>query len=66
MTHDITPLILNVPQVELDDLATRLDRIRWPDASPVADGVRAHRWTRSGRWSTIGAHPTTGGGVRCF
>lgn len=38
MTHDITPFILDVPQAELDDLATRLGRIRWPDPSPVADG----------------------------
>ena len=38
MTTDITPFILDIPQVELDDLATRLDRIRWPGPSPVEDG----------------------------
>nr|WP_211643677.1 epoxide hydrolase N-terminal domain-containing protein [Loktanella sp. SALINAS62] len=38
MTDDITPFALNVPQADLDDLATRLDRIRWPDLSPDVDG----------------------------
>ncbi|SPJ26481.1 epoxide hydrolase family protein [Palleronia abyssalis] len=38
MTDAITPFILDVPQSELDDLAARLDRVRWPDPSPVEDG----------------------------
>lgn len=38
MTHKITPFILDVPQADLDDLATRLDRTRWPDQSPFEDG----------------------------
>ncbi|MGY9047687.1 hypothetical protein P775_21070 [Puniceibacterium antarcticum] len=38
MTADVTPFILKVPQAELDDLETRLDRTRWPDPSSVEDG----------------------------
>ncbi|WP_416376273.1 epoxide hydrolase N-terminal domain-containing protein [Yoonia sp. 67-2] len=38
MTQNITPFILDIPQADLDDLAKRLDRIRWPDTSPVEDG----------------------------
>lgn len=38
MTQHITPFILDIPQADLDDLAKRLDWIRWPDPSPVEDG----------------------------
>ena len=38
MTRDITPFSLDVPQADLDDLATRLERVRWPDPSPFEDG----------------------------
>ena len=38
MTDTIHPFILNVPQDDLDDLAHRLDRTRWPGASSVEDG----------------------------
>lgn len=31
----VTPFTLDVPQQELDDLAARLERTRWPDPSPV-------------------------------
>lgn len=34
----IRPFSLNVPQIDLDDLADRLKRTRWPDQSPVEDG----------------------------
>lgn len=34
----VRPFTLNVPQIELDDLADRLKRTRWPDPSPVEDG----------------------------
>lgn len=36
--HDIMPFLLDVPQADRDDLATRLDNIRWPDPSPVENG----------------------------
>lgn len=38
MISEITPFILDIPQSDLDDLASRLDRIRWPDPSPIEDG----------------------------
>ncbi|WP_026403956.1 epoxide hydrolase family protein [Actinomadura rifamycini] len=31
---EITPYTLDVPQRDLDDLAARLDRVRWPDEPP--------------------------------
>jgi len=37
MADTIEPFRLAVPQSELDDLHTRLTRIRWPDAETVAD-----------------------------
>lgn len=33
----IRPFRLAIPQDALDDLAARLDRVRWPEAEPVAD-----------------------------
>ena len=36
----ITPYRIDIPQAELDDLATRLDLTRWPDAGP------GEPWTR--------------------
>lgn len=38
MPPSVTPFPLDIPQSQLDDLALRLDRIRWPDPSPVEDG----------------------------
>ncbi len=38
MADAITPFVLDVPQSELDDLAARFDRVRWPDPSPIEDG----------------------------
>ncbi|MCG6112204.1 MAG: epoxide hydrolase 1 [Paracoccus sp.] len=34
----VTPFRLAIPQDQLDDLAQRLERTRWPDPSPVEDG----------------------------
>lgn len=34
----VRPFTLEIPQRELDDLADRLERTRWPDTSPVEDG----------------------------
>ena len=34
--NDIVPYRIDVPQAELDDLADRLDRTRWPDELPGA------------------------------
>ncbi len=36
----ITPYRIDIPQADLDDLATRLDLTRWPDAGP------GEPWTR--------------------
>ncbi|GAA3962293.1 epoxide hydrolase [Actinomadura viridis] len=33
---DVVPFRVNVPQADLDDLAGRLDRVRWPDELPGA------------------------------
>ena len=38
MTDAISPFVLNVPQAELEDLAARLARVRFPDSSPVEEG----------------------------
>ena len=37
MSDAITPFTLAVPQAELDDLARRLERTRWPEREVVAD-----------------------------
>lgn len=37
MSEAITPFTLAVPQAELDDLARRLERTRWPEREVVAD-----------------------------
>ncbi len=34
MTEQITPFRIDVPQADLDDLAQRLERTRWPDEPP--------------------------------
>ncbi len=36
MSEAITPFTLAVPQAELDDLARRLERTRWPEREVVA------------------------------
>lgn len=38
MHTQIKPFTLDIPQADLDDLADRLTRTRWPDPSPVEDG----------------------------
>lgn len=38
MTETITPFPIQVAEEDLADLATRLDRTRWPDAGTVTDG----------------------------
>jgi pimeloyl-ACP methyl ester carboxylesterase len=58
--NDIVPYRIDVPQTELDDLADRLDRTRWPDELPGAgwdygiplDRVRAlaDRWRHGYDW----------------
>ena len=37
MTATIEPFTLDVPQPQLDDLADRLARTRWPERETVAD-----------------------------
>ena len=37
MAGDITPFAIDVPQADLDDLADRLRRTRWPEAETVED-----------------------------
>ncbi|MEV0644812.1 epoxide hydrolase family protein [Phytomonospora sp. NPDC050363] len=51
MTHDteIRPYRVDIPQVDLDDLADRLDRVRWTSTVPGADaeyGVSLERLQR--------------------
>ncbi|AVR97133.1 epoxide hydrolase family protein [Pseudoduganella armeniaca] len=38
MSKQIDAYLIHIPQPELDDLAARLGRTRWPDAGTVADG----------------------------
>ena len=37
MTSTIEPFSLSIDQAQLDDLARRLDAVRWPEKEPVAD-----------------------------
>jgi len=37
MPAEITPLRIEIPQAELDDLRLRLRRTRWPEPETVAD-----------------------------
>ncbi|MBU1385027.1 MAG: epoxide hydrolase [Alphaproteobacteria bacterium] len=37
MTDAVRPFPIEIPQTDLDDLADRLARTRWPDAGPYAD-----------------------------
>ncbi|MEJ8405250.1 epoxide hydrolase family protein [Brevundimonas vesicularis] len=37
MTDAVLPFPIQIPQTDLDDLADRLARTRWPDAGPYAD-----------------------------
>ena len=37
MTDAITPFTIDIPQADLDDLADRIARTRWPEAEPVDD-----------------------------
>ncbi|MGY0231498.1 epoxide hydrolase family protein [Longispora urticae] len=52
MTEKITEYTLNIPQADLDDLADRLERVRFTDEIPDADyGVGLARLRRLvGRW----------------
>lgn len=38
MSDAIQPFPIHIPQADLDDLANRLARTRWPDAGTVRDG----------------------------
>jgi hypothetical protein len=40
MSDAIQPIPIHIPQADLDDLADRLARTRWPDAGTVQDGSR--------------------------
>ncbi len=42
-TTAVTPLTLDVPQADLDDLRDRLLRTRWPDAETVDDTSQGPR-----------------------
>ena len=45
----ITPYRIDIPQSELDDLATRLDQTRWPaqgPGEPWSRGVDLSNWSR--------------------
>ena len=46
MSDAITPFPIHVPQAELDDLASRLARTRWPDAGTVSDGSQGPQLDR--------------------
>ena len=37
MTDAVLPFLIQIPQTDLDDLADRLARTRWPDPGPYAD-----------------------------
>jgi len=60
MSAPIQPFPIDVPQAELDDLADRLARTRWPDAGTVQDGSQgpqadriralAQRWQDGYDW----------------
>lgn len=62
---EIRPFRIDIPQGDLDDLQTRLDRIRWPDELPDVDwtyGVTlgyvkglAERWRTSFDWRKVEA-----------
>ena len=66
MDDRIAPFTLAIPQKALDDLAERLDRIRWPDPSPVEDGRQgpplaklqalAEHWRHSYDWRRCEAY----------
>mgnify|MGYP000255161534 CR=1 FL=1 len=50
MTSAIEPFRLAVPEADLEDLRTRLERTRWPEREPVADAmplVMTHGWPGS-------------------
>ncbi|EGH41177.1 epoxide hydrolase, partial [Pseudomonas syringae pv. pisi str. 1704B] len=46
MTDLIEPFPLQVPQVQLDDLAQRLAQTRWPDPQTVSDNSQGPRLER--------------------
>ncbi|HEY8481123.1 MAG TPA: epoxide hydrolase [Spirillospora sp.] len=54
---EIKPFRLNVPQEDLDDLAERLDRTRWPDELP---GIGWEHGIPLGRVKDLAAHWRTG------
>ncbi|WP_447007086.1 epoxide hydrolase N-terminal domain-containing protein [Saccharothrix isguenensis] len=56
----ITPFTLDVPQADLDDLADRLARTRWPEELPDAGFDYGSRSPTSAPWPTTGGTPTTG------
>jgi microsomal epoxide hydrolase len=46
MSDAVTPFPIHVAQAELDDLASRLARARWPDAGTVTDGSQGPQLDR--------------------
>jgi len=46
MNSAIDAFPIHVPQADLDDLAHRLERIRWPDAGTVSDGSQGPQLER--------------------
>jgi hypothetical protein len=60
MSDAIQPFPIHIPQADLDDLADRLARTRWPDAGTVQDGSQgpqsdrirtlAERWRGGYDW----------------
>ncbi|MGJ5875494.1 epoxide hydrolase N-terminal domain-containing protein [Streptomyces griseiscabiei] len=66
MTSDtgVRPFRIDIPQAELDDLADRLARTRWPrrlPGRPRRGSSGARRRRRCGSWPSTGARSTTGG-----
>ena len=49
------PFHIDIPQAELDDLAARLARTRWPDELPGPGGTTAWRGTGCANWRRTGA-----------
>ena len=46
MSDTIQPFPIHMPQADLDDLADRLARTRWPDAGTVQDGAQGPQLDR--------------------
>lgn len=58
MSDAIQPFPIHIPQADLDELADRLARTRWPDADTVQDGSQG---PQSDRNRTASARSRSGG-----